>query len=125
MKNDTEWVGFCVMVDIRSVPASMAERETVDHWAGATNWFMAAVYVDRSVHGTGARKKMIQFGIDTIREQSRKTGTDNAICVTNVVHGNTTALELYNRLGFQVTDEDEVEEKEGRTYHTTQLKMQL
>jgi len=32
---------------------------------------------------------------------------------------NTTALELYNRLGFQVTDEDEVEEKEGRTYHTT------
>jgi ribosomal protein S18 acetylase RimI-like enzyme len=61
----------------------------------------------------------------TIREQSRKAGTDNAICVTNVVHGNTTALKLYNKLGFQVTDEDEVEGKEGRTYHTTQLKMQL
>lgn len=43
----------------------------------------------------------------------------------SVVHGNTTALKLYNKLGSQVTDEDEVEGKEGRTYHTTQLKMQL
>lgn len=125
LKDDTDYVGFCVMIDIRSESPSMAKREGVDNSAQDADWFMAAVYVDRSVRGIGAGKKMISFGLDVIRRVTKETGGDSAICVTSVVHGNTVALETYKKLGFKVTKEDEVEEKEGRSYHTTQLKMSL
>jgi ribosomal protein S18 acetylase RimI-like enzyme len=118
-------VGFCVMIDTRSISKSMIRREGTDHQVKGGDWFMAAVYVDRSVRGAGTGKKMIQFGIDTIREMAQRTQTDSGVCVTNVVHGNTNALQLYKRMGFQVTNEDDVEEKEGRSYHTTQLQLQL
>ncbi len=125
LNEDTEYVGFCVMVDTHKVPASISERDGTSHTGKGAEWFMAAVYVDRSVRGTGAGKRMIQYGIGVIRDVSRKTGRDNAICVTSVRHGNNNALELYKKLGFEVTNEDEVEEKDGQSYHMTELKMRL
>ena len=124
LRDDTEYVGFCVMIDVRTMDESMARREGFDEQK-KSDWFMAAVYVDRSVRGTGTGKKMIQYGIDKIRDVSRATGTENAVCVTSVAHGNTNALELYKKLGFQVTNEDHVEEKEGHPHHMTELKMTL
>ena len=103
----------------------MTEREGTNHQDQGADWFLAAVYVDRSVRGTGFGKKMAQFGIETIRDASRKSGTNNAVCSVTVMHGNDNARELYKKLGFKVTDEDHVEEKEGKFYHTTQLKMEL
>jgi ribosomal protein S18 acetylase RimI-like enzyme len=125
LRDDADCVGFCVMIDIRSVSTSMTEREESDLSKKGADWFMAAVYVDRSVRGKGAGKSMIQFGIDAITDISRSKGVEGAVCVTNVMHGNNNALELYKKLGFQVTNADDVEEKEGRIYHTTTLKLTL
>jgi ribosomal protein S18 acetylase RimI-like enzyme len=125
LHNDTEYLGFCVLIDVRKASPTMAEREGSDRSNPGEDWFMAAVYVDKSIRGTGAGKKMIQFGLDTIQKFSRESGTDSAVCVTNAVHGNSRALALYKKLGFEVVDEDDVEEKEGRVYHTTKLKMIL
>jgi ribosomal protein S18 acetylase RimI-like enzyme len=125
LHDETEYLGFCVMIDVRKPSPTMIEREGSDRSNAGEDWFMAAVYIDRSIRGTGAGKKMIQFGLDTIRKLSRESGTESAVCVTNVVHGNNNALALYKKLGFDVIDEDEVEEKEGRVYHTTKLRLIL
>lgn len=125
LREDTEYVGFCVMIDTHSMPASMTERDGTSYTDRGAEWFMAAVYVDRSVRGAGAGKRMVQFGLDTIRDLSSKTGRANAVCVTGVRHGNNNALELYKKLGFEVTNEDDVEEKEGKSYQMTELKMRL
>ena len=125
LHEDTEYVGFCVMIDLQSIPARMIEREGISYTDRGAEWFMAAVYADRSVRGSGAGKRMVQFGLDTIRDFSRKNGRPNAVCITAVRHGNNNALELYKKLGFEVTNGDDVEEKEGKSYHMTELKMQL
>ena len=121
----TEYVGFCVMVDTESVPASMSERDGHNYAEKGGEWFMAAVYVDRSVRGTGAGKGMVQYGLEAIRDVSRKTGRNNAVCVTSVRHGNNNALELYKKVGFEIANEDAVEEKDGKSYHMTELKIRL
>lgn len=125
LRDDTEYVGYCVLVNIQAPSPSSAEREGVDNSKKGADWFMAAVYVDSSARGMGAGKKMIQFGLETIRKVSRDRGEAKAVCVTNVLHGNDTALGLYKKLGFEVTDEKQVEEKEGRFYDTTALKIVL
>ena len=99
--DSTEYIGFCVIVDIRSVPTSMTEREGTNHQDQGADWFLAAVYVDRSVRGTGFGKKMVQFGIETIRDASRKSGTNNAVCSVTVMHGNDNARETLQEAGVQ------------------------
>jgi ribosomal protein S18 acetylase RimI-like enzyme len=125
LRDETEYVGFCVMVNIATTAPESAAREGVDNSKKDGDWFMAAVYLHTSVRGTGASKKMIQLGLEVIRKASRDRGEAKTVCVTNVLHGNEVALNLYKKVGFEVTDEDQVEEKGGRSVHTTALKMVL
>ena len=124
LREDVEWVGVNVCVKIRNATTAMAKEEQKE--AGAPGeWYLAAVYVDRSVRGRGGGKRIVQFGIDLMRKEEQEQGRSGSVCLTNVLHGNDSALGLYLKLGFEITKSNAVEEKEGRTIHTTALKLQL
>ena len=123
LRDDVTWVGFNVCVEIRNATTDLAKEEQEE--AGGGEWYLAAVYVDQSVRGQGAGKKVVQFGIDLMKKIEQEQGRTGSVCVTNVLHGNDNALGLYRKLGFEITNPDAAEEKEGRTVHTTALKLQL
>lgn len=86
---------------------------------------MAAVWLVPELRGQGAGKRLVQFGIDLIKEQNAKDGSEGGYCLTQVVHGNNNALELYKKLGFEISDANATMEKEGRTYTNTELRLAL
>lgn len=123
LRDDVTLVGFNVCVEIRNATTVMAKEEQKE--AGGGEWYLAAVYVDQSVRGQGTGRKIVQYGIDLMRKIEQQHGRSGSICATNVLHGNDNALGLYLKLGFEVTNPHAVEEKEGRTIHTTALKLNL
>ena len=123
LRDDVEWVGFNVCVEIRNAETKVAKQEQEE--AGGGDWYLAAVYIDKSARGSGAGKMMVQFGIDLMRELDREQGRTASVCVTNVLHGNDNALSLYLKLGFEVTSSDAITENKGEQHHTTALKLVL
>lgn len=125
-----DWLGFMVLVgpnDTRAEPQVIQEQTSTLTGASPTRkeYFMAAVYIDPPIRGRGAGRLLVQAAIDSIRENQRRTPDIPISCVTSVVHGNNLALNLYQKLGFQIIDNDAIEEKEGRSYHTTALRIDL
>lgn len=100
----------------------MLERENVNKATYGGDWFMAAVWLIPELRGQGAGKRLVQFGIDMVKERN---GSEGGCCVTQVVQGNNHALELYKKLGFEVSDANATMEKEGRTYSNTELRLAL
>lgn len=113
------------MIDISHISAERAKREAFDANSKVADWYMAAIYLDPSVRGKGAGKQLVQAAIDIMRKSSRQAASNAAVVVTNVMHGNDRALALYQKLGYKISNADAIEEKEGRIYHTTELRMIL
>lgn len=104
-----DWVGFLVLVDTNK----------------GCEWFMAAVYLDKSLRGRGFGKQLVQAAIRTIALEKERSGSESAICITNVRHGNDRPLELYKQMGFRVSNADAVEEEDGQSYHATSLRLEI
>ncbi|KEF56209.1 uncharacterized protein A1O9_07790, partial [Exophiala aquamarina CBS 119918] len=107
-----EWLGFVVMI----IPS--AEDKTLEYE-------MSALYIDAQARGLGLGKRMVQKVIDTVRQHDAKVGEGSPFCVANVRHGNDSALSLYQHLGFLVIDADQIVEKEGKKYHTTEMRFDV
>lgn len=89
------------------------------------DWYMAAVWLSPELRGQGAGKRLVQFGIDLVKNQNRKDGFPGGHIVTDVVHGNENALKLYKKMGFQLVEANKTVEKEGRKYKATEMKLVL
>ena len=125
LREDVEWVGFNVCLDLHAMTKDVIEREGSDQSQRQSDWYMAAVYIDEAARGAGAGKKLIQFSIDVMREVDHKAGRTESTCITSAMRGNYRALMLYKKLGYVVTNANATEEKEGTTYDITELKLQL
>ena len=106
-------------------PQSMLEREAVDRSMYGGDWFMAAVWLNPDLRGQGLGRKLVEFGISTVKAENAKDGSHGVSCMTQVVRGNDRALELYKKLGFEVSNPHATIEKEGRVYVNTELKLAL
>lgn len=104
-----EWVGFVVII----IPD--AENKSPEY-------LMSALYIDAQARGIGLGKQMVQQVIDTVRKHEVKAGHASPFCTASVRHGNNSALALYQKLGFRIVDADQIEEKEGRKYHATEIR---
>jgi len=107
-----EWIGFVVMI----IPG--AEDRTPEY-------DMSALYIDAEARGLGLGKRMVQKVIDTVRQHETKVGEELPFCTASVRHGNESALGLYQKLGFRVINTDRIAEKEGRKYHTTDVRFDV
>ncbi|KPI44157.1 uncharacterized protein AB675_6298 [Cyphellophora attinorum] len=122
LRDDVEWVAFCVMVD-----PSVGDEADGDKPEGkaSADWFMAAVWLKDELRGKGAGKRLVQCGIDTARKADAERDFTGRVCVTHVVKGNEGAIELYKKVGFQLTDSESFVEKDGVKHHSYELKMAL
>jgi ribosomal protein S18 acetylase RimI-like enzyme len=107
-----EWLGFVVMI----IPT--AEDKSPEY-------SMSALYIDAQARGLGLGKRMVHKVIETVRQHKARAGEESPFCTTNVRHGNDSALTLYQKLGFRVIDADQIVEKEGRKYHTTEMRFDV
>lgn len=107
-----EWLGFVVML----IPT--AEDRSPEYE-------MSALYIDTQARGLGLGKRMVQKVIETVRQHKAEVGEESPSCVANVRHGNDSALRLYQHMGFRVIDADQIAEKEGRKYHTTEMRFDV
>jgi ribosomal protein S18 acetylase RimI-like enzyme len=114
-----EWVGFVVII-----APSRAGVESIGQPAAA-EWEMAALYIQPELRGQGLGKRLVEATIEYVKEHGLVDGKTTPSCVTSVRHGNERALELYQRLGFRIIDSNEHVEKEGRSYLTTRLKIDV
>jgi ribosomal protein S18 acetylase RimI-like enzyme len=86
---------------------------------------MAALWLNPELRGQRAGQRLVTFGLDMARAVNVDLGRAGGFCITDVKHGNDHALSLYQKLGFEITDGEKSIEKEGRTYHCTELKLKL
>ena len=125
LREDVEWVAYCVIIDVRHIPESMAQREGGTLSQHEEPWFMAAIWLDPTLRGQGAGQKLVQFAIDSISVENARTSPAGGKCMTNVSHGNDRALGLYKKIGFRVTDAHKTTDKNGEIQHMTELKLRL
>lgn len=86
---------------------------------------MAAVWLSPELRGQGTGRRLVQYGLDLAKAQNDRDGFKGGHCSIGVVHGNDNALELYKKMGFNVTNANGTTEKEGRIYDTTNLELAL
>jgi ribosomal protein S18 acetylase RimI-like enzyme len=139
LRDDVEWVAFCVMVDpsVGSEVRAITETTSFDpanhtqtdgdrtEGKGLADWFMAAVWLSPELRGKGAGKRLVQCGIDTARKADAERGFTGRYCMTQVVKGNEGAIELYKKVGFELTDSDSFVEKDEVKHHSYELRMAL
>ncbi len=113
----TQWAGFVVIV--------MPEHNARDGKPSSSEYVMSALYVDADFRGRGLGKRLVQATLETVKNAALEAGIANPFCTTAVRHGNARALQLYQTLGFQVVDSDHQSEKEGRSYTSNRLKIDL
>lgn len=107
-----EWLGFVVMI----IPD--AEDKSPEY-------LMSALYIDAQARGIGLGQRMVHQVLDTVKQHEAKVGEESPFCTASVRHGNDSALALYQKLGFRVINTDQIAEKEGRKYHTTEVRFDL
>lgn len=106
-----EWIGFVVTTRPDS------DQESVYH--------IAAVYIDPDFRGRGLGKVLMHEILNTVKEEASKAGQLSPCCTIGALHSNEVAVGLYQTMGFKVTDPDEIVERDGLTYHTTAMRLDL
>lgn len=132
LRDDVEWVGFCVMIAPEHMTASSNMDVSVDSAAhvevketDSNDWHMAAVWLRPEVRGQGAGERLIEYGVNVARKGQVQSAAKGSAVTTQVVKGNERALNLYKSIGFQLVDEDSVIEKEGVKYSSYELRLPL
>ncbi|KIV88842.1 hypothetical protein PV10_08480 [Exophiala mesophila] len=106
-----QWVGFVVT----TCPALDMQPE----------YHIAAVYIDQDFRGRGLGKILMREVLNTVKAEVSKATQPSPYCTIGSLHGNEVAARLYQSMGFQVTDPDEIVERAGYTYHMTAMSMDL
>lgn len=102
------------------IPSATAVEES-----NGNKWYMAAVWLSPDLRGQGAGRRLVRFGLDTVRVANTSSGRRGGVVMTSVRHGNDVALRLYQGLGFETSNPNEVVEKEGKSYTCTELRLRL
>lgn len=125
LRDDVEWMGFNACLDLRVLSKATIQNEGNAAMVKPSQWYLAAVWVDKEVRGKGSGRMLIQNTVDTMKEIERKNGITDSTCIVGVMHGNNRALHLYESVGFKIVNPNAVEEKEGRKFDVTELQMVL
>lgn len=108
---DGQWIGFVVTTRPDS------DKESV--------YYVAAVYIDPDFRGRGLGKVLMHEVLNTVKDEASKADQPSPSCTIGALHGNEAAVGLYQKMGFQVTDPDEIVERDGFTYHATAMRLDL
>ena len=93
IQDSKDSVGHTRMILLNDEPIGILQAYELEGY-----WYIGEIYLDEEYRGQGIGRDVLEYEIDN--------HSDEILCL-NVYKTNTHAIELYESLGFEVTEEDD------------------